>query len=537
MSARQLVVEGAQQRHPRPLAVGDLVELLLHPRRELDVDVGPEVLDQEVGDDLRDGLGVEPSLLDADVAAVGDGRDRRRVGGRPADAVLLERLDQRRLGEARRRFGEVLGRRDVGDVGDAALGQDRQAGAGFVLVVGGGVVAAFGVDDGEAVEQDLRRRRAQLVAAVGQLDRRRLELLGRHLRRQRALPDQPVQARLVGLQEGGHRIRVAPEAGRADRLVCLLGALRLRLVDAALGHRVRLAVALADDLARLAHRDAGDGRRVGAHVGDEADLALGGLDALVQALRDGHRPLRAEAEPAAGLLLERRCRERRRGRPLLGPRPELGDDRMQLADRRDVRVRGRLVGDVERLAVDPDELRGERLAGRGREDRLDRPVLACRERPDLALALDDEADGDRLDPAGRQAALDLLAEERAQRVADEAVDDAARLLGVDEVHVDLARIGEGLADRRLGDLVEGHPLLLVAGDVGRLGDVPGDRLALAVEVGGEEDQVGGLGRLGDLGDLLAAVVRDHVLRCEVVVDVDAELALARVLGQVADVAV
>ena len=35
--------------------------------------------------------------------------------------------------------------------------------------------------------------------------------------------------------------------------------------------------------------------------------------------------------------------------------------------------------------------------------------------------------------------LDLLAEERAQRVADEAVDDAARLLRVDEVHVDLAR--------------------------------------------------------------------------------------------------
>ncbi len=74
-------------------------------------------------------------------------------------------------------------------------------------------------------------------------------------------------------------------------------------------------------------------------------------------------------------------------------------------------------------------------------------------------------------------------------------------------------------------------------DVGGLGDVPGDRLALAIEVGGEEDDVGRLGRLGDLGDLLAAVVGDHVLGFEVVVDVDAELALARVLGQVADVAV
>ena len=59
---------------------------------------------------------------------------------------------------------------------------------------------------------------------------------------------------------------------------------------------------------------------------------------------------------------------------------------------------------------------------------------------DLALALDDEPDRDRLHATGRQATLDLLAEERAQRVADEAVDDAARLLGVDEVHVDLARV-------------------------------------------------------------------------------------------------
>ncbi len=321
------------------------------------------MLDEEVGHDLRDGLGVEPSLLDADVAAVGDRRDRRRVRRRPADAVLLERLDQRRLGEARRRLGEVLGRRDVVDVGDAALGQDRQPGAGLVLVVGRRVVAALGVDDGEPVEQHLRRRGAQLVAAVGQLDRRRLELLGCHLRRQGALPDQAVQPRLVRLERRGHRVRVAPEARRADRLVRLLGALRLRLVDAALGHRVRLAVALADDLARLAHRDAGDRRRVRPHVGDEPDLALGRLDALVQALGHGHRPLRAEAEPPAGLLLERRGRERRRRRALLGPRAELGDDRMELADGRGVRVRGRLVGDVERLAVDADELRGERLAG------------------------------------------------------------------------------------------------------------------------------------------------------------------------------
>ena len=104
----QRVVEAAQQRHPRPLAAGDLVQLLFHPGRELDVDVVAEMLDQQVGDDVGDRFGVEPALLDPDVAAVGDRRDRRGVGRRTADAVLLERLDQRRLGEARRWLGEVL---------------------------------------------------------------------------------------------------------------------------------------------------------------------------------------------------------------------------------------------------------------------------------------------------------------------------------------------------------------------------------------------------------------------------------------------
>jgi hypothetical protein len=203
---------------------------------------------------------------------------------------------------------------------------------------------------------------------------------------------------------------------------------------------------------------------------------------------------------------------------------------MELADRRGMRIRSRLVGDVEGLAVDPHELRGEGLAGRGREDRLDRPVLAGRERADLAFALDDETDGHRLDPTRGQAALDLPAQERAQRVADQAIDDAARLLGVHEIHVDLARVGECLADGRLGDLVEGDPLLLVGGDVGGFRHVPGDGLAFAVEVGREEDRIRRLGRLRDLRDLLAAVLGDDVIGFEIVVDVDAELALAGVLG-------
>ena len=56
-------------------------------------------------------------------------------------------------------------------------------------------------------------------------------------------------------------------------------------------------------------------------------------------------------------------------------------------------------------------------------------------------------------------------------------------------------ISENVTRRRLG-----------GGDLRRLGDVPGDRLALAVEVGGEVDGRRGSGRLLDRGDLLAPVL-------------------------------
>ena len=120
-------VERLQQRDPRALAAGDLVELLLHARRELEVDVVAEVLDQQVGHDAGDRLRAQAALLDPDVAAIDDRRDRRGVGRRATDAVLLEGLDQGRLGEARRRLGEVLRRGDVADGRDVALGQGRQA--------------------------------------------------------------------------------------------------------------------------------------------------------------------------------------------------------------------------------------------------------------------------------------------------------------------------------------------------------------------------------------------------------------------------
>jgi hypothetical protein len=65
----------------------------------------------------------------------------------------------------------------------------------------------------------------------------------------------------------------------------------------------------------------------------------------------------------------------------------------------------------------------------------------------LALALDDQAHGDGLHAPGREPRRDLLPEHRRHLVAEEPVEDAPRLLRLDELLVDGARVRERLLDR------------------------------------------------------------------------------------------
>ena len=97
-----------QRRGPRLLAARDRIEFIFHVGGEAVVDVLMKVIGQEAADDLADVGGREAAILDLDVFAIAQRRDDRSIGRGAADAVFLQRLDQRGLGEARRRFGEVL---------------------------------------------------------------------------------------------------------------------------------------------------------------------------------------------------------------------------------------------------------------------------------------------------------------------------------------------------------------------------------------------------------------------------------------------
>jgi hypothetical protein len=114
------------------------------------------------------------------------------------------------------------------------------------------------------------------------------------------------------------------------------------------------------------------------------------------------------------------------------------------------RRRGRgLVGDAELLdllAAELDQLGDEGLSpfssvGWHRPRRSSTRAL---EGLDLQLALDDQAQRRALHAPGGEPAADLLPQQRREVEADQVVQRPARLLGVDQVRGQLARVGDGV---------------------------------------------------------------------------------------------
>src|SRR5207244_9896424 len=121
---------------------------------------------------------------------------------------------------------------------------------------------------------------------------------------------------------------------------------------------------------------------------------------------------------------------------------------------------------------------GRRLARL--EPGLDGPVLLGREGADLALALADDADGDRLHAPRREPAAHLVPEERRELVANESVEDAPSLLRVEAVLVELAGSLERREHRLLRDLVSEYAMVVLAPHRELLLYLDGDSAALEV---------------------------------------------------------
>src|SRR5215475_14072337 len=101
---------------------------------------------------------------------------------------------------------------------------------------------------------------------------------------------------------------------------------------------------------------------------------------------------------------------------------------------------------------------------------------------------------------------------------------AAGEIGVDQGAIDRARVLHGVDHRLLGDGVEHHPLdrLLLERVLlfEHFEHVPGNRLAFAIWVGGEDELVGSLQRAGNVVEALLGFVVDLPDHAEIMLGVD-----------------
>src|SRR5207302_5475419 len=207
----QRAVEVLHHRHPFLVAALHIVEALLELRRVVVVGDALEVVDHQGVDRFADTCREKPAVLDLDVPVrLGDRLHDWRVGGRTADAALLQLLDERRLRVAGRRLREVLLGLEAVVVEVLALGERGQL-VLAILVPSPHLV--------EAVECEDRAVGAEDVLAAIYLDLGLVVDGRRHTARHKAAPDEVVQPVLVGSQVLANRLWRAVDLSRPDRLV------------------------------------------------------------------------------------------------------------------------------------------------------------------------------------------------------------------------------------------------------------------------------------------------------------------------------
>ncbi len=488
---------------PLALALGDIIQMLFHGGGKAVVHEVGKALVETLGDDVAHLLGVEATVVHRHVATILNGGNDRRVGGRTADATLLQLLDQARFGVARRRLGEVLAGVQLDQLETLAFLHFRQ----YVVFTG---LALLRQHTGVTVELEDAALGTQLEIASRHGDAGGQVFGRRHLAGHELAPDQVIQALGITLH-AGQLGRAQVDVGRTNRFVRLLSAFLAR-VEVGLARQVLVAVLAADEATDHLHGVGGQVGRVRTHVGDVAGL--------VQTLGHHHGLLHTEAQAVARRLLQGGGDEGRRrlaaGRTVL----TLGH---AVAGSLELLQCGHGLGLVNRFEGRPllaHHLETHLGVLRGTEVGVHFPVFFRHEGADLFLARDHQLHGDRLHATGRQTTCDLRPQQRRDHVAHHAIEEAPCLLRVDAVDIQIAGPGEGFLNRLLGDLVEHHALVtgVIAAD--GLAQVPGDGFPFTVQVGREIDGVGILGQTTQFVDHLFLAGQDLVLGLPAMLGVD-----------------
>ena len=280
----------------------------------------------------------------------------------------------------------------------------------------------------------------------------------------------------------------------------------------------------------------GNGNRVGSHVGNQADMPLARIDSFIELLGKTHRRICREPERGTCRLLKRTGDERRRrialarlvfnGRDLpCGSPSDCGKNAVGIV----------FVADFKFAVVDFCKFCREAAFAALRKNRGKVPVLFRNERLNLPLSLADKAERHRLHASSADPPFDPRPQQRTDHISDNPIENAPRLLRINQIHVQIPRMLKRLCDGGTRDLMECDPFErgLAVDILQDLVQMPGDRLSFAVRVGRQIDFLHGPGGLFQFRQILAARFGLLILRRKIMLDIDSE----RTFRQIPDMAV
>ena len=303
------------------------------------------------------------------------------------------------------------------------------------------VVGRFAVDLQETVELhhlalgDKRCRDVGCFQVEGVVSRQEfylhrclLQLCVGHLRGNGAFPYQVVEPLLLSRALNGGLVHI----GGTDSLVRLLCPLRAGVVLA--GLRVVGTVEVCNLLLRGSETERRQVHRVGTHIGDAS--------ALVEALCHHHCLADGEAQLAGGVLLQ--CRRGERGRRCALHRFLLNVLHGECSVLAGLQQLLHLLMRFQARGQRSLQLRLRTVVVLYAEDGVDAVVRLGLESLQFALALDDKPHGDTLHASCRQGRLHLAPQHGRHLEAYQTVEHAAGLLRVHQVHVQVARMLDGV---------------------------------------------------------------------------------------------
>ena len=201
---------------------------------------------------------------------------------------------------------------------------------------------------------------------------------------------------------------------------------------------------------------------VGTHIGNQTGQAkfAAQINTFIQFLRYTHGTARHHIEFSGGFLLQCGGGKRRCSRFFL----------FALLDRRYLkRLTGHIIYYFTGLFLVFQPYfsicfaviaRREHPICRRAQGCLNRPIFFRLKGTDFIFTVYDQASCNRLHAASRQAPLNLAPQKGRQPIAYNTVKDAARLLRINQIQVDITRMRDAVTDGILCDFVEGHALKL-----------------------------------------------------------------------------